>query len=148
VSRPPIDCVQCKAAPAVVFVFFAELGNAAVGLPWCSYCQTNELPVLLHAGFSINLQSADKPPSLEICQYGQECPRLCKAGFRACSDHLTEMREVYVGKSSGANVALPGEVTAGTVADSNGLPADAFGQTLIGDTSWVPVQPTRGGYDR
>lgn len=127
-----LDCVQCKAARAVVFVFFAELGDAAIALPWCTGCMTNELPILLHAGFAINLQSADKPPALQHCEYGQDCPRLCKVGFRACSDHLVELREVYAGKSSGASV------------DDNQQGAQLF--TL--PTSYRPADVSRGGYDR
>lgn len=101
---PAPICAQCKTAPAVAFGFFAELENAARALPWCEPCMYEILPVLLHWGFAVNLVPADKPASLLICEYGQDCPRLCKAGFRACAEHLSELREVYAGKQSGASV--------------------------------------------
>jgi hypothetical protein len=99
--------VQCKTADAVAYGFFAELADAARALPWCEACMDEILPVLLHWGFAVNLQPADKPAALQVCEYGQECPRLCKAGFRACPEHLTELREVYAGKQSGASVDHP-----------------------------------------
>jgi hypothetical protein len=99
------ECVQCKqGTPAMVYAFFAELENAARALPWCESCMDEILPVLLHWGFAVNLQPADRPAALQVCEYGQECPRLCKAGFRACPEHLIELREVYAGKESGASV--------------------------------------------
>lgn len=98
------ECVQCKAAPAVAYAFFAELAELARALPWCEPCMDEILPVLLHWGFAVNLLPADKPAALQVCEYGQECPRLCKAGFRACDEHLNELREVYAGKESGASV--------------------------------------------
>lgn len=103
-ARPSTDCVQCKAAPAVAFGFFADLGPAAHGLPWCENCMGQLVPVLLHQGFPINLVSADPPPSLQLCEYGEDCPRLCKPGWRVCENHREELREVYAGKSSGASV--------------------------------------------
>lgn len=102
-ARAATTCVQCKAAEAVAVGFFADLGNTAAGLPWCQSCMTEVVPVLLWWGYPVNLVSADRPAGLEICHYG-ECPRLCRAGRRACDDHLTELREVYAGKESGASV--------------------------------------------
>lgn len=120
-------CVQCKTAPAVAFGFFADLGPAARGLAWCESCMGQLLPVLLHQGFPINLVSADKPPSLLHCEYGEDCPRLCRSGWRVCDTHREELREVYAGKESGASVDQP----------------EAHLFALPGG-----YRPTRGGYDR
>lgn len=140
---PAPECVQCKAASAVAYGFFAELADAARALPWCESCMDEILSVLLHWGFAVNLQPADRPAALQVCEYGQECPRLCKAGFRACAEHLIELREVYAGKESGASV--------------DHLSPSADGRCWCGDyhldTSYLftvakPVPATRGGYDR
>lgn len=105
-ARPATTCVQCKTAPAIAFVFYAEQGPSAPGFPLCEGCLSKGLPRLLWWGFPVNLVPADKPASLEICHYG-ECARLCHSGRRACDTHLVELREVYAGKESGAGVAPP-----------------------------------------
>ncbi|NUP79735.1 MAG: hypothetical protein HOV96_19540 [Nonomuraea sp.] len=168
--------MQCKAAPAVAFGFFADLGNAAAGLPWCWPCASEIVPVLLYQGFPINLISANKPAGLEHCQYG-ECPRLCHAGWRVCDTHREELREVYAGKSSGASVdpnpVLDGPEARymGTVGSSVKVCFDCGSNVVIGTHNWpvctnegcpgkvegpnaelfeLPTTPTstRGGYDR
>jgi len=131
-ARPSTNCVQCKAAEAVVFGFFADLGNAAAGLPWCWPCAAEVIPVLVHQGFPINLINADKPPGLLHCEYGEDCPRLCRTGWRVCDTHREELREVYAGKSSGASV---------DPADSEPDGAELF---LLP----TATERTRGGYDR
>lgn len=132
--RPIPDCVQCKAAEAVTYGFFSELGSSAKALPWCWTCASEIVPLLLHYGFIIALHPADKPPSLLICEYGQECPRICAPGKRACPDHLRELEEVYAGKESGASVD-PSQT-------------DEYGTGPLFDITPAAAGSKLGGYDR
>lgn len=136
-------CAHCKTAPAALLIIFTTADQRGVALPYCQRDAFEVAPVLVAAGYEITLAPATTPPWLLLCEYGaDDCARPAQRGYRMCPDHLQTVEEVFdAGKSSGASVARLGE-------HPSRHPQDAFGQTMLGDTSWIPRERTRGGYDR
>lgn len=107
------NCAQCKAAPAALFLIFTTTEHRGVSLPYCERCGFEIAPVLVANGYEVTLTPATTPPWLLICEYGEDCPRTARRGFRMCRDHLLTLEEVYAGKESGASVDQADDVAAG-----------------------------------